>query len=83
MAFLKESQVLIKILKILKSLKRWKICAITAGIKKYRPVIKKKLNSTEILICKALNDSYVSLYEFVSVNDALKKYDEMKEKIKI
>ena len=44
-----------------------KVCAITAGIKKYKPVIKKKvslaktkLNCIEVLICKALTDSHIN-----------------------
>ena len=55
-----------------------KICAITAGIKKYKSIIKKKkkkhdkiillakskLNSIEILISKALIDSNISHDEF-------------------
>ena len=57
------------------------ICAITARIKKYKPLIKKgkkhkkivllakaKLNSTEVLISRALVDSYISYKEFVLVN---------------
>ena len=56
-----------------------KVCAITAGIKKYKSIIKKKkkkhdkivlfgkskLNTIEILISKALMDSYISHDEFV------------------
>ena len=51
-----------------------KICAITAGIKKYKSIIKKKkkkydkiallgedqLNAIKVLISKALVDSYIS-----------------------
>ena len=68
-----------------------KICAITAAIKKYKPIIKKKkkkhdkivllakskLNSIEVLISKALIDSVISHDEFI-----LKEYNEMKEEIK-
>ena len=43
---------------------------------------KEKLNSIEVLISKALTDSYISHDEFVSVNDALREYDDMKEEIK-
>ena len=56
------------------------ICAITAGIRKYKSIIKKKkkhdkivllaktkLNSTEILISRSLIDSYINLNEFVLV----------------
>ena len=63
-----------------------KICAITAGIKKYESIIKKKekkhekivllakskLNSIEVLISKALIDSNISHDEFVLVNNVLK-----------
>ena len=73
-----------------------KICAITAGIKKYKssikktkkkhdkivPLIKGKLNAIEVLISKALIDSYISHDEFVSVNNVLKEYNETKEEIK-
>ena len=73
-----------------------KICAITAGIKKYKSIIKKKkkehdeilllaeskLNKIEVLISKALMDSVISHDEFVLVDNALKEYNEMKEQIK-
>ena len=55
-----------------------KIFAITAGIKKYKSIIKKKknhdkivllekdkLNTIEVLISKALIDSYISHGKFV------------------
>ena len=72
------------------------ICAIIAGIKKYKSIIKKKkkrhdkivllrkdkLNTIEVLISKALIDSYISHDEFVSVNNVLKEYNKMKEEIK-
>ena len=73
-----------------------KICAIAAGIKKYKSIIKKKnnkhdkivlsakskLNSIEVLISKALIDSNISHDEFVLINNVLKEYDNMKEEIK-
>ena len=73
-----------------------KICAITAGIKKYKSVVKKiekkhdklvllgkdNLNTTEILISKALIDSYISDDKFVSINNVLREYDEMNQEIK-
>ena len=73
-----------------------KICAITTGIKKYKSIIMKKnkkhdkivllgkdnLSTTEALISKALIDSYSSHDEFVSANNTLREYFEMKEKIK-
>ena len=43
---------------------------------------KYKLNSTEVLISKALVDSVISHDEFVLINNVLKEYDEMKEEIK-
>ena len=72
------------------------MCAITAGIKKYKTIIKKKkkkhdkivllgkykLNSIEVLISEALIDSVISHDEFVLINNVLKKYNEMKEEIK-
>ena len=73
-----------------------KICAITAGIKKYKSIIKKKkekhdklvllakskLNSIEVLFSKTLIDSVISHDEFVLIINALKEYSEMKEEIK-
>ena len=73
----------------------WKICAITARIKKYKSIITKKekhnkiallgkdqLNTIEVPISKALIDSCNSQDKFVSVNNVLKQYYEMKEEIK-
>ena len=65
-----------------------KICAITAGIKKYKSIIKKKkkkhdkivslakseLNRIEVLISKSLIDSNISHYEFVSMNSFQKSW---------
>ena len=73
-----------------------KICVITAGIKRYKSIIEKKkkkydkivllakskLNSIEVLLSKALIDLVISHYEFVSINNVQKEYDEMKEEIK-
>ena len=70
-----------------------KTCAITAGIKKYELIIKKKkkkhnkivllgkdkLNTTEVWNSKALIDSYISHDEFISVNSVLREYYEIKE----
>ena len=44
--------------------------------------LKKKLNKVEVLIAKALIDSCICHEEFVSLNNVLKEYDDMKEKIK-
>ena len=74
-----------------------KICAITAGIKKYKSIIKKKrkkhdkivllvktkLKTIQVLISRALIDSYISHDEFVSENNILKEYDYMKKAMKI
>ena len=74
-----------------------KICAITAGIKKYKSIIKKKkkkhdkivllakskLNSIEVLISKALIDSVISHDEFVLINNVLKQYNKIKEESSI
>ena len=43
---------------------------------------KSKLNSIEVLISKASIDLNISHDEFVSINNMLKEYDEMKEEIK-
>ena len=64
-----------------------KICAITAGIKKFKSIIKEKrkkhekivslakakLNTIEVFISKALIDSYINHDEFVSVNNVLRE----------
>ena len=62
------------------------ICAITAGIKKYKSIIQKKkkdykrvllgkdkLNTNKVLNSRALIDLYISHDEFVSVN-VLREY---------
>ena len=67
-----------------------KICAITAGIKKYKSIIKKmkkalaksKLIRIEVLISKVLIDPNMNHDEFVLIKIVLKEYDEMKELIK-
>ena len=73
-----------------------KICAITARIKTYRSIIKKKkkkhdkiallpkskLNSIEVLISKALISSIISHDEFVLINNMLKEYNKIKEEMK-
>ena len=76
---------------------RWvKTCAITVGNKKCRSNIKKKekthnekmllaktsLNTTKVWISQAFIDSYVTHSKFVSVNNMLGEYNEMKEEIK-
>ena len=73
-----------------------KICAITAGLKKYKSIIKKKKNkydkivllakskliSIENLISKALIDSNIGHDDFVLINNVLKEFYDMKEEIK-
>ena len=43
---------------------------------------KKMLNTLKVLVSKALIDLYVIYDEFLLINNALKQYDDMKEKIK-
>ena len=73
-----------------------KICVITAGIKKYKSMIKKKrrknnkivllakskLNSIEVLIFETLTDLNISQDEFLLINNVLKELYDMKEEIK-
>ena len=72
------------------------MCAIKAGIKKYKIIIKKKkmkydkivllgkekLNTIKFLISKSLINSYISHDEFVSINNVLREYNDMNEEIK-
>ena len=71
-----------------------KICAITTGIKKYKSTIKNKkkkhdkivllakskLNSIEVIISKAVIDSFISHDEFVSINNGQSEYDKMRKR---
>ena len=41
-----------------------------------------KLDTVEVFICKSLIESYISHQEFVSVNNVLREYNEVKEEIK-
>ena len=43
---------------------------------------KSNISSIEVLISKALVDSYISHDQFVLVNNMLREYDDMKEAIK-
>ena len=69
---------------------------IIAGIKKYKSIINKrkkddesvllvkdKLNAIEVLISKSLIDPYIIDEKFVSVNNVIREYNEMKEKKEI
>ena len=72
------------------------IFVITAGIKKHKSIIKKKkkkldkivllaktkLNTIEALVSKTLIISNISHDKFVSLNNVLKEYDDMKEEFK-
>ena len=72
------------------------ICEITAGVKKYKSIIKKKnkkldkivllakskSNSIKVLISKTLINSNINHVEFVLINNVLKEYDNMKKEIK-
>ena len=68
-----------------------KICAIAAGIKKSKSVIKKKKKKHDKIvllaksylnsIAKALINSIISHDELVLINNMLKEYDDMKEEI--
>ena len=69
------------------------ICVITAGMKKYMSIIKRKwkkrdrivllakskLNSIGVVISKALIDSNISHEEFVLINNILKEFYDMNE----
>ena len=73
-----------------------KVCAIAAGIKSHKTITKKeknkhgqivllaknKLNTMEVLNFRAFFDSYIKYDDFVSVNNVLKEYDDMKEEMK-
>ena len=73
-----------------------KICVITAGIKKYKLIIEKKMKkhdkivllaksaliTMEFLTSKTLFDSNISHDEFFSIHNMLKEFYDMKEEIK-
>ena len=42
-------------------------------------LVKTKLNTIEVLVSKALIDSYINHDKFVSINNVLREYNEMKE----
>ena len=74
-----------------------KIYTITGGIRKHKSMNKKKkkkhnkrvlltkskLNSIEVLICKALIDSNISQDEFLLINDVLKGFYKWKNQLQI
>ena len=45
-------------------------------------LVKTKLNTIKILISKALIDSYISYDKFISVNNVLREYNEIKQEMK-
>ena len=73
-----------------------KICTITSVIKRCKAIIKKKKNkhdkiillakttliTVEIFVYKVLINSNISHDEFTLINNVLKEYDDMKEKMK-
>ena len=72
-----------------------KVCAATAGIKKYKSIIEKKkrkhkivllskskLNSIEVLTSKGSINSVISHDVFVLIDNVLKEHNETKEEIK-
>ena len=66
----------------LQELKNYK--SIKKKKKKHEKIVllgKDKLNTIEVLISKALIESYISHDEFVSIN-VLREYNEMEEEIK-
>ena len=74
------------LLRITSSAAGLKICAITAGTKKSKSIIKEKKksksNAIKTLIFKALSDSYITHKEFVLINNVLKESNKAKEEIK-
>ena len=53
--------------------------------KKYHKMLllgRAKLNSTEVLISRVLTNSCISHDEFISVNNVLREYDDIKKEIK-
>ena len=67
-----------------------KIWEITAGIKKFKSIVKEKeksmiiykLNTSQISISKALSDSCTNHDKFAFANNELKEYNEEKQEIK-
>ena len=69
------------------------MCTIVAGIKKHKPIIKKKKKKHDkivllakcklkVLLSKSLIDSNISHDKFVLISNVLKEYIDMKEEIK-
>ena len=71
-----------------------KICLINVRIKKYKSInkknktkhdkillVKSQLNSVEVLIFKALNDSNTSHDEFILINNVMKEFYNIEEEV--
>ena len=83
-------------IRITSSTRGLKTFPITAGIKIYKPIIKKKkkkhdkivplakskLNSIEVIISKALIGSVISHDELILIRNVLKEHEKAKEEIK-
>ena len=83
-------------IEITSSTRGFQIFAVTAGIKKYKSIIKKntkkhskilflaksKLKSIKVFISNAGIDLAIIHEQFVLTNNVLKEYDKMKEEIK-
>ena len=91
---LKQNKHIVNMLFIIHSIR---LNSITAGMNNCKSIIKKKkkkkpskivlfgktrLDITKVLISKALINLYISYDEFVSVNNVLREYIEIKEEIK-
>ena len=90
---LKQNKHIVNMLLIIHSIR---LNSITAGMNNCKSIIKKKkkkpskivlfgktrLDITKVLISKALINLYISYDEFVSVNNVLREYIEIKEEIK-
>ena len=64
---------------------RIKFCAIRAGVKNYKSIVKKEEEAyytIEVIISKILITLYISHDKFFSVNNILREYYETKEEIK-
>ena len=62
-----------------------KICAVTAGIKKYTSIIRKKKKKQDKIVLLAeskLNSIEVFISKALIINNVLKEYNEIKEEIK-
>ena len=62
------------------------LVGVPVGIKSSAVLLKvcvwSKLNTVDVLISKSVMDSHITHEEFLSVNNVLREYNEMKEEIK-